>query len=111
MVVKLIGEEKGPAPEILTEATLHSYLWYSSRPVTVTEVPVVLALTVESPNSSSLSSMSYWIILSIVEGVQDTVTVVAVTPSIVTFCGAATKKKISMTTVVHLKMSHIVSYL
>ena len=94
-MVKLTGEENGPAPTLLTEATLHPYVLYSSRPVTVTEVPVVLALTVESPNSSSLSSMLYWIMLSIVGGVQDTVTVVAVTLSIVTFCGVGTKNKIA----------------
>ena len=112
MVVKLIGEENGPAPELLTEATLHSYVLYSSRPVTVTEVPVVLALTVESPNCSSLSSMLYWIMisgLSIVGGVQDTVTVVAVKPSIVTFCGADTKRDMHDNSIFNNDQSH--SYL
>ena len=61
-VVKLVGKEKAPTRELLTPATLQLYTLFSSSPVTVTELPVVLTLTGPSSNWYSITSMSYLII-------------------------------------------------
>ena len=88
-VVKLTKAENSPTFAQLTAATLHAYVLYSSRSVTVIEVSVVFVLSVGSPNCSALMMRSYRMMsLRDRGGIQDRVAVVAVTVSTVTFTGA-----------------------